>query len=619
MKKVEGYFKFRITPDKYTTETKGCIEVTIRDEGFIENLKMMVYQFDRIATQVNMEYAGKAEKEVSLFRAEFELENSGIYWYCFTFELEGKQVYVFKGREYLGEKEPGAYPNEYCWKLEVKDATLKEYPEWKGRMIYQIIPDRFAIGSNGIIPVKGRKIKNWKDRMPDWQPDSDGIYRNEYFYGGNLQGIKEKLPYIKELGFNAIYINPVCKSKNYHHYEAEDFWQIDPMLGTWKDLEELCAEAKKLGIKVICDMAFNHTSDEHEYFKSAISDVNSPYRKFYIFKDGKPVGWYGYPNMPELNKYNPEVQKECIEILKMYIKAGVAAFRMDLGDILPREFLLAVVSSIQKEYPDIIFINEMWDIATERENPQIFDGQTNSLMNYPIRDAIIRWVRWGKCEHFLYNFRKVYGEYPKSVSDILMNVISTHDTVTLMTAMVGEIMNPDPYKKLDDIEAPWRHAEFDTFGFRNYSANHDELSQKQKIVARRSVKVTLPIFYTLPGNPSMLQGTENCAMGYKDPFCRKVIDWKNPDLDMQAYVKKLNHYRQDNIDILGNGEPRIRVIDEGCILLEMYSEKGSIISYSNRTNKVIVNDFKDYEVVFTENSTKDKIGEYGTLILRKDK
>ena len=108
-------------------------------------------------------------------------------------------------------------------------------------------------------------------------------------------------------------------------------------------------------------------------------------------------------------------------------------------------------------------------------------------------------------------------------------------------------------------------------------------------------------------------------MGYKDPFCRKVIDWKNPDLDMQAYVKKLNHYRQDNIDILGNGEPRIRVIDEGCILLEMYSEKGSIISYSNRTNKVIVNDFKDYEVVFTENSTKDKIGEYGTLILRKDK
>ena len=76
----------------------------------------------------------------------------------------------------------------------------------------------------------------------------DGIYRNEYFYGGNLQGIKEKLPYIKELGFNAIYMNPICKSRNYHHYEAESFWQIDPMLGDWKDLEELCTEAEKMGV-----------------------------------------------------------------------------------------------------------------------------------------------------------------------------------------------------------------------------------------------------------------------------------------------------------------------------------------------------------------------------------
>ena len=101
----------------------------------------------------------------------------------------------------------------------------------------------------------------------------------------------------------------------------------------------------------------------------------------------------------------------------------------------------------------------MWDIATDRGNPEIFDGQANSLMNYPLRDAIIRWVRWGNYKHFLYNIERVYSEYPKSVSDILMNVISTHDTVTLMTALTGDIMNPDPYKKLDDIEGPWRYAQ----------------------------------------------------------------------------------------------------------------------------------------------------------------
>lgn len=627
MLRREGYFEFRlIKPEKCTTETKIKVQAKILDKGFVEELRLIFYQFDRIVKQVNLQYEKKEEKQTgetqSVYSAEFTLSKSGVYWFHFTLFIEGQLYYVYRNEElFTTQKETKVYPNEYCWKLEVKDTILKEYPDWKGRRIYQIIPDRFAIGSDGIIPVEGRRIKDWKDGMPDWKPDSDGIYRNEYFYGGNLQGIKERLPYVKALGFNAIYMNPICKSRNYHHYEAEDFWQIDPMLGNWKDLEELCTEAKRLDIKVICDMAFNHTSDEHQYFKSAMSDVNSPYRKFYIFKNGKPVGWYGYTNMPEINKQNPEVQKEFTEVLKKYINAGVDAFRMDLGDILPKEFLLALVRNIQKEYPHIIFINEMWDIATERENPQIFDGQTNSLMNYPLRDAIIRWVRWGKYEHFLYNFEKVYSEYPKSVSDILMNVISTHDTVTLMTAFAGEIMNSDPYKKLDDIEGPWRHpGDFDTFGFRNYSATHDELSAEQKMRARRCEKIALPILYTLPGSPSMLQGTENCMTGYKDPFCRKVIDWENPDLDMQAYIKSLNQYKARNIDILGDGEPRIRKIDEGFMLAEMYSEKGSIILFSNNTDtKILNNSFREYEMVFSENSTKDKIGEYGTLILRKDK
>lgn len=624
----EGYFEFRlIKPEECTTETKIKAQVKILDKGFVENLRLIFYKFDKIVNQVNLQYERKEEKQTgetqSVYSAEFTLSKSGIYWFYFTLCIEEQLFYVYQNEGFLTTQgKTKVYPNEYCWRLKVKDACLKEYPDWKGRIIYQIMPDRFSIGRNGINPVKGRKIKDWDDRMPDWKPDSDGIYLNEYFYGGNIPGMTEKLPYIKALGFNAVYINPICKSINYHHYEAEDFLQIDPMLGTRKDLRNFCATAKKLDIKVILDMAFNHTSDRHKYFKSAIADEESPYRNFYIFKNGKAVGWYGYSNMPELNKYNPEVQKRCIQILKIYIEAGVDAFRMDLGDILPREFLLPVVSSIQKEYPHIIFINEMWDIATERENPQIFDGQTNSLMNYPIRDGIIRWVRWGKYEHFLYNFKRVYEEYPKSVSDILMNVISTHDTVTLMTAFAGEIMNPDPYKKLDDIEEPWRYpeAEFDTFGFRSYSASHDELSKKQKIVARRSIKVALPIFYTLSGNPSMFQGTENCVMGYKDPFCRKSMDWKNPDFDMQAYIKNLNHYLQSNIDILGDGEPRIREIDEGFMLTEMYSDKGSILVFSNNTDQVITNnDFREYREIFSENSTKDKIGEYGTLILRNDR
>ncbi len=619
MKKVEGYFDFRFTPDnKYTTGRKIRIEVTIKDEGFVENLQMIFYHLDKVVKKANLQYTEKIQAN-SIFKAELELEKSGVYWYCFTFELEGQKVYVFKNQEFLMKSPINRYPNEYCWRIEVKDANLKEYPEWRGRIIYQIMPDKFAIGSNGIIPVNGRKIKDWNDRMPDWKPDPDGVYRNEYFYGGNLQGIKEKLPYIKELGFNAIYLNPICKSRNNHHYDSEDFWQIDPMLGTWEDVTELCTEANKLGIKVIFDMAFNHTSDEHKWFKSANNNINSPYRKYYIFRNGKAVTWYGYSNMPELNKDSPEVKKELIEVLKKYINAGADAFRMDLGDILPREFLLEIVQNIQREYPHIVFINEMWDIATDRGNPEIFDGQANSLMNYPLRDAIIRWVRWGNYKHFLYNIERVYSEYPKSVSDILMNVISTHDTVTLMTALTGDIMNPDPYRKLDDIEGPWRYAQFDIFGFRSYSASHDQLTEEQKIVAKKREKIALPILYTFPGNPSMFQGTENCVTGYKDPFCRKNMDWEHPDEDMQSYVKSLNQYRKDNIDILGNCEPRTRAINEDFMIAEMYSEKGNIILLTNRTDKVVPNNnFGEYKVVFSENSTKYEVGSAGTLILRRD-
>ena len=98
------------------------------------------------------------------------------------------------------------------------------------------------------------------------------------------------------------------------------------------------------------------------------------------------------------------------------------------------------------------------------------------------------------------------------------------------------------------------------------------------------------------------------------------MDWENPDLDMHAYIQKLNHYRQDNIDILGDGEPRVRKIDERFMLTEMYSEKGNILLFSNNTDQVITNNhFREYREIFSENSTKDKIGEYGTLILRRDK
>ena len=101
MKKVEGYFDFRFTPDnKYTTGRKIRIEVTIKDEGFVENLQMIFYHLDKVVKKANLQYTEKIQAN-SIFKAELELEKSGVYWYCFTFELEGQKVYVFKNQEFL--------------------------------------------------------------------------------------------------------------------------------------------------------------------------------------------------------------------------------------------------------------------------------------------------------------------------------------------------------------------------------------------------------------------------------------------------------------------------------------------------------------------------------------
>ena len=637
MKKVEEYFKFRLltldNEEKYTTDKKIIAKVEIRDEGFVEDLQVIMYHFDKVVKETKLQYTGKSkEGNSSIFETELEFKISGVYWFYFIFKLQGQTVYVCRTQEDLMITSPNGYPNEFCWMLKVKDANIKEHPEWRGRIIYQIMPDRFAIGSNGIIPVEGRKIKDWNDRMPNWQPDENGEYKNDYFYGGNLQGIKEKLPYLKNLCIDCAYLMPVLKSSSNHHYDTEDYYQIDPLLGKCRDYEKLCKSANDQGIDIMQDMVFNHSSDKHPYFIAANSDPNSKYREYYKFQNGQVVNWYGFSGMPEFNTNNPEFQKEIRDrVLENILRYGVKAIRLDLGEILPPEFL-KYIGKLKEKYIQLIFVNEMWGIATDKSNPQIFDGQADSVMNYPMTDAIIRWVRTGNYAHFKYRFERVYGEYPKEVIDRLMNILSTHDTPTAMTMLVGPGINEDPYTgEAWDIEGPWRYEGwFDTYGFRSFEAYHDKLSREDQILGQKLLKLAIAILYTIPGNPCIFMGTENAETGYKDPLCRKPMNWDNPNIPMQEFVRNMGMYRKEQREVLSQGEGRIRedkYSPEKVLILERYTKKDSIILMVNRTNEVhTVQGFGKYEVLYSENSTKEHkngepeiciLGEYGILILKK--
>lgn len=496
------------------------------------------------------------------------------------------------------------------------------YNFWLGRTAYQIMPDRFYKEGKETLPKeKNRKLKDWHDRMPDWKPDNDGEFRNLYFYGGNLKGIEAKLQYLKELGFDMIYITPIEKSRSYHHYDVGDHMEIDPWIGTWDDFKSLCESAKKLGIAIVVDLVFNHTGIDSVYFD------NPEYQQWYKkTKSGKQIFWWGFKDLPECDTMLEAYQDAMTKVVEKYLENGASGIRLDLGENLPKEFLHAI-ARVKKKYPYCIFIGEMWEIATDKEDSKIFDGQLDSVMNYPMSDAILRWTRWGYEGHFSYNFNRVYGEYPTNVKNILLNNIATHDTPTTMTMLVGDKMNGNVFdKKIWDIEAPWLQGEqFNTYKFREYEAHHDVLPEEQYVYGKKLLKIALAIMYTIPGIPCVYQGTEIADTGYKDPFNRKPFCWEKQDQDMLEFVRILGKFRKENSDVLATGSAFILQIDNSVLVLCRKTNAGKIIVAVNRSENIRMVNLEQYmkegkkpnTLLKTNNSYYQKLNPYGIVIVRE--
>ena len=180
---------------------------------------------------------------------------------------------------------------------------------------------------------------------------------------GDIRGIIEKLDYLRELGIDAIWLSPVCKSpQDDNGYDISDYQDIDPMFGTLSDMEELISEAKARNIGIIVDLVLNHSSDEHPWFKEARKSKDNPYHDYYIFKDGvegelpndmcsvfggpawewvPELGQYFFhqfsPKQPDLNWENPKVRKEIYDMINWWIDKGVEGFRLDVIDQIAKE------------------------------------------------------------------------------------------------------------------------------------------------------------------------------------------------------------------------------------------------------------------------------------------
>lgn len=210
------------------------------------------------------------------------------------------------------------------------EGTRKEH-WWRDAVIYQIYPRSFQ-DSNG-----------------------DGI--------GDLRGIIQRLDYLKELGIDAIWLSPVCKSpQDDNGYDISDYQDIDPMFGSLDDMEELIKEAKKRNIRIIMDLVLNHSSDEHRWFQEAKKSKDNPYHDYYVWRDGKEgvypndmrsvfggPAWEWVPELeqyyfhqfsvkqPDLNWENPKVRREIYDMILWWMEKGAGGFRLDVIDQIAKE------------------------------------------------------------------------------------------------------------------------------------------------------------------------------------------------------------------------------------------------------------------------------------------
>lgn len=489
-----------------------------------------------------------------------------------------------------------------------------------GRTGYQIFVDRFARVGEKPETIEGRILKEWNDETIDWGPDEKGIYKNLEYYGGNLKGIISKLDYLCDLGIDLIYLSPISKTVSSHHYDVEDQRIIDPWIGTWEDFRTLCKMSHDKGILICVDLVFNHMGINSYFYKEALNSKDSEYREWFEWdEEGKPVLWYGFKDMPQCDKLNPNYQEYTFSVAEKYITEGADGIRLDLGENFPVEYMQKFREYVKNLNPEILIVSEMWEIATTKENPQIYGDQVDSVMNYPMADAICRWIRYGNEEHFNYTYKEI-KQYPEEVQAVLWNFIDSHDTPRALNMLVGEGMNPNPFSgRIWDIESPWRNGdEFDTYGFRKWESENNNLDIK---LAINRIKLTSLLQYCIPGIPIVFYGTENGITGYKDPFNRKPYQW-NKESELIEYYKKLGKFRKENNDILKTSIMHKEELTANISFLMRISQNGILFVVMNRTENEQKNplsnwEFKRLDKVFEigENDNTN-INPYGAIVYR---
>ena len=320
--------------------------------------------------------------------------------------------------------------------LTVYDGAF-ETPAWfQNAVCYQIFPDRFYCADRDAFlraaaeeRASGRPVfthPDWNEQ-PFYQPHGGAKnYNPDDYFGGSLNGIREKLPYLAALGVTCIYLNPIFAAHSNHRYNTADYLNIDPILGTNEDFTALCEAAKAQGIRIVLDGVFSHTGDDSVYFdrynryggSGACQSRQSPYYDWYRFYDypKRYECWWNFetlPNVEELTtSYVQFIQGEH-GVLNTWLDRGASGWRLDVADELPDPFIRGIRRTIKAHDPDAVLIGEVWDNCATKCGPDGRRGYVNgdaldAPMNYQFRDPTIAFL-CGRMDAYAYAERIHFG------------------------------------------------------------------------------------------------------------------------------------------------------------------------------------------------------------------
>lgn len=418
---------------------------------------------------------------------EFFNQKANMIAVRYYFILEGKDgEIVFYGNYKYSHKEP--YESIEMFNLVIHQADISYFktPNWsKGAVFYQIFPERFA-------PTDDKYSSTWNEVPMGIQTRTNGT----------LKGICQKIPYIKDLGVDAIYLNPIFLSQTSHRYDTIDYMVIDPLLGSDEDFKILVDTCHKFGIKVVLDLVFNHSSTKFFAFQDLlINQENSKYKDWYFVKQfpisvNFPPNYLGFsfgPFMPKLNPDNLECREYFLNVTRHYLNDfHVDGYRLDVADEVSHKFWKEFRKVSKKINPECLIMGEVWYDST----PYLRGDEFDSIMNYTIYDGIRNFLI-GKLslDQFIDIVERERGETPLNYYHNSNILVGSHDT--------------------DRI-------------YHFLGCNKDKFL----------IAMTLLLF--LPGSPLIYYGDEIMMDGANDPDCRRgMIFDENFNKDVKETIKNL--------------------------------------------------------------------------------